>query len=64
MEAEMITHSGRHMVPKIFIGGHHIGGDDELAALEKTGELDELLGPVTAATPAQPTRPIGGTANV
>jgi GrxC family glutaredoxin len=64
MEAEMITRSGRRTAPQIFIGNHHIGGYDELAALEATGELDELLGRVTAPTPTQPTRPIGGTANV
>ncbi len=30
-------------VPQIFINGRHIGGFDELAALERTGELDALL---------------------
>jgi hypothetical protein len=60
----MITRSGHHTVPKIFIGDHHIGGYDEWEALEATGELDELLGPVAAPTPVQPTQPIRGTANV
>lgn len=36
---------GRRTVPQIFIGERHIGGYDELAALERSGELDELLGP-------------------
>lgn len=35
---------GRRTVPQIFIGERHIGGYDELAALERSGELDELLG--------------------
>ena len=35
---------GRRTVPQIFIGDRHVGGYDELYALDKTGELDELLG--------------------
>lgn len=35
---------GRRTVPQIFIGERHIGGFDELAALERKGELDALLG--------------------
>ena len=35
---------GRRTVPQIFIDGKHIGGSDELAALEARGELDPLLG--------------------
>ena len=34
---------GRHTVPQIFIDGRHIGGSDELYALEASGELDQLL---------------------
>jgi len=34
---------GRQTVPQIFIGERHIGGSDELAALELAGKLDELL---------------------
>ena len=34
---------GRHTVPQIFINGAHIGGSDDLAALDRTGELDGLL---------------------
>jgi len=34
---------GRHTVPQIFIGAQHIGGYDEMAALEREGVLDELL---------------------
>lgn len=34
---------GRHTVPQIFIGDTHVGGFDELAALERDGKLDPLL---------------------
>jgi glutaredoxin 3 len=34
---------GRGTVPQIFIGGEHIGGSDDLLALERTGKLDALL---------------------
>ena len=34
---------GDRKVPQIFIDGEHIGGSDELAALEDSGRLDELL---------------------
>jgi glutaredoxin 3 len=36
---------GGRTVPQIFIGGKAIGGSDELAALEGSGELDRLLRP-------------------
>jgi glutaredoxin 3 len=35
---------GRTSVPQIFIDGRHIGGCDDLVALEKAGKLDALLG--------------------
>lgn len=35
---------GRTSVPQIFINGEHIGGSDELVALDRAGELDEILG--------------------
>ena len=35
---------GRRSVPQIFIGDHHVGGYEELAALDRKGELDKLLG--------------------
>jgi len=41
---EMIAKSGRRTVPQIWIGDRHVGGFDELAALEDAGELDPLLG--------------------
>ena len=41
---EMIAQSGgRVTVPQIFIGATHVGGSDELAALERAGRLDALL---------------------
>lgn len=42
--AEMIELSGRRTVPQIFIDGHHVGGSDDLEALDRSGELDTLLG--------------------
>jgi glutaredoxin 3 len=41
--AEMIERSGRRTVPQIFIGATHVGGSDELIALEAEGKLDALL---------------------
>ncbi|HPE61040.1 MAG: glutaredoxin 3 [Thiothrix sp.] len=42
--AEMRRLSGRDTVPQIFIDGQPVGGYDDLAALEQSGELDRLLG--------------------
>lgn len=43
--AAMLARSGgRRSVPQIFIGERHVGGFDELYALEKAGELDALIG--------------------
>jgi glutaredoxin 3 len=48
---DMIERSGgRRTVPQIFIDGRHIGGFDELSALDASGELDDLL----AAKPTAP----------
>jgi glutaredoxin 3 len=41
--AEMRERAQRTSVPQIFINGQHIGGSDELAALERAGKLDPLL---------------------
>ena len=40
--AEMLSRSGRRTVPQIFIGDRHVGGSDDLAALNDAGELDAL----------------------
>lgn len=43
--AEMIQRAnGRTTVPQIFIDDRHIGGFDDLAALDRAGQLDPLLG--------------------
>lgn len=39
----MMERSGRRTVPQIFIGDRHVGGYDDLAALDRAGELDKLL---------------------
>ena len=43
--AEMEARSRRSTVPQIFIGAHHVGGYDDMAALDAEGGLDRLLGP-------------------
>ncbi|GGE18761.1 glutaredoxin 3 [Polymorphobacter glacialis] len=44
LRAEMLERAGgKSTVPQVFIDGAHIGGSDDLAALEKAGKLDELL---------------------
>jgi glutaredoxin 3 len=43
-KSEMIERTGgRLTVPQIFINGRHVGGCDDLMALEQQGKLDELL---------------------
>ncbi|WP_460095568.1 glutaredoxin 3 [Pseudomonas sp. S2_B03] len=41
---EMVVKSGRRSVPQIFIGEQHIGGFDDMIALDRNGSLDALLG--------------------
>ncbi len=41
---EMVDKSGRRTVPQIFIGTTHVGGCDDLYALDRAGKLDSLLG--------------------
>ncbi|HEX2138312.1 MAG TPA: glutaredoxin 3 [Woeseiaceae bacterium] len=41
---EMEARSGRRTVPQIFIDGQPVGGFDELYALDKSGDLDRMLG--------------------
>lgn len=40
---EMMQKTGRRTVPQIYIGETHVGGFDDLSALEKQGKLDALL---------------------
>ena len=44
LRLELRERTGRRTVPQIYIGDHHVGGYDDLAALNASGELDELLG--------------------
>jgi len=44
LRAQMLERSGGRMtVPQVFINDQHIGGSDELAALDRAGKLDPLL---------------------
>lgn len=43
LRAEMTAKTGRRTVPQIYIGERHVGGYDDLAALERSGELGRLL---------------------
>jgi glutaredoxin 3 len=43
LREEMIARSGRRTVPQIFIGDKHVGGCDDLLALDGSGELDRLI---------------------
>jgi glutaredoxin 3 len=40
---EMTARSNRNTVPQIFIGDKHVGGCDDLFALDRSGELDRLI---------------------
>ena len=40
---EMMQKTGRRTVPQIYIGEHHVGGCDELYALDRAGKLEPLL---------------------
>jgi glutaredoxin 3 len=48
---EMVKRSGRRTVPQIFINDHHVGGCDDLYALERAGQLDPLLNSSTLTNP-------------
>ena len=41
--AEMQTRSGRNTLPQIFVGDRHLGGFDDINALDARGELDPVL---------------------
>lgn len=43
LRAEMVARSGRNTFPQIFIGDTHVGGCDDLYALDDAGKLDALL---------------------
>jgi glutaredoxin 3 len=39
----MMTRTGRRTVPQIYVGETHVGGYDDLVALDRAGQLDPLL---------------------
>jgi glutaredoxin 3 len=43
MRVEMLERTGRRTVPQIYIDERHVGGFDDLSALNKAGQLDPLL---------------------
>ena len=43
LRAEMMEKSGRSTFPQIFIGGKHVGGFDDMNALNRAGSLDAML---------------------
>lgn len=43
LRQEMMTKSGRHTVPQIWVGEVHVGGFDDMYDLEHAGKLDPLL---------------------
>jgi glutaredoxin 3 len=43
LRQEMMNKTGRRTVPQIYIGGAHVGGYDDLAALDRAGRLDPML---------------------
>lgn len=44
---DMMRRTGRRTVPQIYIGERHVGGYDDLAALDRAGALDPLLSPAS-----------------
>jgi glutaredoxin 3 len=43
LRAEMMEKTGRRTVPQIYVGDTHVGGYDDLAALDRAGGLEPLL---------------------
>jgi glutaredoxin 3 len=43
LRQEMMQKAGRHTVPQIWIGEHHVGGFDDIDDLDRRGKLDPLL---------------------
>ena len=43
LRREMVELSGRYTVPQIWIGSKHIGGYDDIAMLDRQGQLDQML---------------------
>lgn len=53
LRREMMALSGRGTVPQIWVGDTHVGGFDDLWALERAGRLDELLERALAKPPIE-----------
>jgi glutaredoxin 3 len=51
---EMMQRSGRRTVPQIYIGDFHVGGFEDLAALDQAGKLEPMLGGESAEVHGQP----------
>ncbi len=49
---DLSRRTGRHTVPQIFVGATHVGGYDDLRALDRAGRLDPLLATLRAGTSA------------
>ena len=43
---EMMERSGRRTVPQIYVDDYHVGGFDDLSALNRAGKLDPILDPI------------------
>lgn len=43
LRSAMVEKTGRRTVPQIYIGDEHVGGYDDLAALDRAGKLEPLL---------------------
>ena len=43
LRAELLARSGRRTLPQVYVGEQYVGGADELAALDRSGELLKLL---------------------
>jgi len=54
--SDMMTKTGRRTVPQIYIGDRHVGGYDDLAALDRAGGLVPLLSS-SGASPISPSNP-------
>jgi glutaredoxin 3 len=51
---EMMERTGRRTVPQIYVGERHVGGYDDLAALDRAGGLEPLLAAPSGAAPNHP----------
>ncbi len=49
---EMMQKTGRRTVPQIYIGDTHVGGFDDLSALDRAGKLNALLNPDSSSLPS------------